>query len=98
MTYTAGPWQVVLGTSTGKKIITFAAVSKSRHNVAHVGGPDREANANLISAAPELLHSLNWLREILTHGSTHDARDIQDGLDAADASIAKATQQPMGDS
>jgi hypothetical protein len=56
--HTPGPWQAVEGKTTGRMVITPNARTKATRIVAHIGGPDRDANARLIAAAPELLEAL----------------------------------------
>jgi hypothetical protein len=48
------------------------------------------ANGRLISAAPDLLSALLWLRAFWRPGSGHDTREVKLALAAADTAIAKA--------
>lgn len=50
--HTAFPWNVEDGVTTGKKIIAPNA-AKSKRNVAHIGGPDREDNAAFLLRAAQ---------------------------------------------
>ena len=59
--HTPGPWVSGDGMTTGRLVSAPNVTAKARRNVAHVGGPDREANARLIAAAPDLLDALQNL-------------------------------------
>lgn len=59
---TETPWIVVRGSTAGCQVISESA-PKLRRNVASVGGPRRDANARLISAAPELLGALEGIMD-----------------------------------
>lgn len=65
-THTPGPW-VSPGTDGDDRVVC-AAMQGKRRTLAHVYGEDadaRDANANLIAAAPDLLAALEWLaREV----------------------------------
>lgn len=54
---TIGPWFAQPGTTTGQEVVAPNA-PKTRRVVARCGGSDREANACLIAAAPDLLTAL----------------------------------------
>lgn len=54
--HTPGPWQAIEGATTGRLVIA-PEQPKVRRNVAAVGGRNRDANADLIAAAPDLLKS-----------------------------------------
>lgn len=54
---TEGNWKVIDGKSSGKQVISESA-PKTRMNVASCGGQRRDENANLISAAPDLIEAL----------------------------------------
>ena len=102
--FTPGPW-IVLGNSVGGPAIYTADKSKAIADVrtcggVHVGGPQHpgtQANAHLISAAPDLLEALQlfvaWSEAERNHeGTTFWGRvDMLTALDAsASAAIAKA--------
>ncbi len=52
-----GPWIDQPGTTTGR-IVIAPDQPKVRKNIAACGGPNRDANARLIAAAPDLLAAL----------------------------------------
>lgn len=59
--FTPGPWEAGEGATTGCAVFASQPRTKRHRNVAAVGGPDREANARLIAAAPELYAALDRL-------------------------------------
>lgn len=69
----------------------FDTIAEVRMGSEDVAG-DVDANARLIAAAPELLAALRWLRAWWKPGSNHDTDEVQLGLAAADAAIAKSEQ------
>jgi len=87
--HTKGPWDSVQGSTTGRTVIATAS-TKARRNVAHVGGPDREANARLIAAAPDLLEALKIMTGLvlIKYGNLHE--DVNAEIAKADAAIVKA--------
>lgn len=52
--HTPGNWQDIKGKASGRIVVSLHQ-SRARRNVASCGGPDREANARLLAAAPDLL-------------------------------------------
>lgn len=86
--HTAGPWAVspLIGVKD-LGIINFYGSAVAR--ITDLDLPNREANARLIAAAPELLEALEEARNvILNHGE--DAMALMSALVMADAAIAKA--------
>lgn len=63
---TPGPWKPHSNPTSnyGLEVVADNAI-KAKRVVCRVGGPDREANARLIGAAPELLETLEDCREFL---------------------------------
>lgn len=82
--HTPGPWESINGyifPIKGEKICIMTAMGSK--------GSEREANARLIAAAPELLEALQSIIEI---GKRNTENPKYDGYyDAARAAIAKAT-------
>ena len=88
---TPGPWAIFRATQ-GPNILVVSVEDAKGRRIAHLwrDGAEREANACLIAAAPELLEALEWA---LSYAETL-ATD-EDGLDKACAAIAKARgEQP----
>lgn len=91
--HTQGEWTAIEGNMTGM-IVVAPDQAKIRYRVAACGGPNREANARLISAAPDLLEALHAVRSQFVqafeaHGLTlSDAQIEADNL--ARAAIFKA--------
>lgn len=88
-THTPGPWQL-----SGHEVIVknHGSVAIATTDIGMVATKEeREANARLISAAPELLSALEWALDRIEHTS-HPAAHVIDGLyfKAARAAIAKA--------
>ena len=83
---TPGPWSVA-----GKGTIRGPGQSVW---VAHVHWQNRDANARLISAAPDLLAALIGLGEAMRNFDGADARLMQPAALAARAAIAKAQGRP----
>ena len=102
MTYTPGPWVVIQ--PEANEIGQEMAVKHECYFVATVhdmGGPsgdtEREANARLIAAAPELLAELKSMKErfhmcCLTSGSDREYADL--AVAKAFALISKAEGRP----
>lgn len=90
--FTPGPWHYY--TFGGTEAIVFAPlVEKVSQPVAKVGyeRPDFEANAHLISAAPEMYEALKGLRELVQREvSGIDKRYWNSSIVAADKALAKA--------
>lgn len=85
-THTPGPWthhpeDNIITDASGRRLIEWQARSVS------VSVEERDANARLIAAAPELLEALAALIGCIDHGSDNPTLK----LDAARAAIAKAT-------
>jgi len=89
MSYTGGIWSVENGSTTGKKVVSLG-VPKNRRNVAHVGGPDRDSNARLISAAPELYEALIALMRFREPVEEEEWQGYRDAEESAIAAIRKA--------
>lgn len=85
--WTPGPWVEGVGLSTGKRVIAPKA-TKAKFNIAHVGGPDRDANSRLIASAPELFDALLALRNECSGGPRPAMLRLL--LAQADAALAKA--------
>ena len=83
--HTEGPWITRTGTTTGKEVVGKTPRGKD-YIVARCGGKDRQANANLIAAAPDLLAALESLTANLDEGDFISLTRI----DTAKAAIAKA--------
>ena len=90
--HTPGPWHVVCHTSEDGRIgpgDDWTVYGRNTtHAIAFEGGhnPHAEADARLISAAPDLLEAL-----IRLMGKTSDLQDALDAAKQARAAIAKAT-------
>lgn len=82
--FTKGPWTSGIGTSTGM-VVRANHEPKVRRNVASCGGMNREANAHLIAAAPDLYEALdrlvNWIWS--EHGMTDRVNDAVKALSKA---------------
>lgn len=84
--HTPGPWRNEPG------LIQDCIIGPDNRAVVAIydrGGPQGEANANLIAAAPDLLAAL---RELLPEGWDDGTMDHMPGVKAARLAIAKATQ------
>ena len=84
--HTPGPWDYAQGFSAGRKVVSLVGVAKARRVIAQCGGPDRDANARLIAAAPDLLR----VAELLVHWLDEEP-SAHKLCDAARAAIARAT-------
>ena len=60
--FTKGEWIATEGNTSGQEVICPSAV-KSNRRIARIGGPDRDANALLMSAAPDLYEALSCFVE-----------------------------------
>ena len=58
--HTPGPWTIEssVNSNYGCEVHSVAAKVKAKRVVCRLGGPDRNANARLIAAAPDLLSAL----------------------------------------
>ena len=89
MTHTPGPW-----TTDGPEVVSkkppaiIAEICYIGEKVAEVA--EREANARLISAAPDLLAALKLCAAVCS-GETMHKNGLIAALEAARAAIAKAT-------
>ena len=87
--HTPGPWvkaKYKVSTPSGGLIANTRSTGEA--------SSDDEANARLISAAPELLECLQWAMQTgrLNYvGRTNGNADYCDAVDRANAAIAKAT-------
>lgn len=100
--HTKGPWAAQDGLSAGREVIAIGATNKLKRRVASCGGPDRDANALLIAAAPDLLEAARSTLNAIDDEGKLTGRDdeyIYDCLGSAmsgayfsaRAAIAKAT-------
>jgi len=55
--HTPGKWITRKGLTSGKEVISPSS-PKTKQVIARCGGPDRDGNADLIAAAPDLLAEL----------------------------------------
>jgi hypothetical protein len=86
--YTPGPWRFdVFGLITQEGSDLHIA---QLHNKREEDFPSREANGNLIAAAPELLNALKWS----VNHAEECLGDYPELLDIAIALIAKAEGKP----
>ncbi len=110
-TFTTGPWEYGFPTLNGQEIreadCQVSAQGALIANVSHGaiypaephGSQQREANARLIAAAPELYEALDALSLVV--GLTafkHEGQraPLQDAVDAARAALAKARGESNG--
>ena len=92
--HTPGPW-VISSRYHSIGIAPDDGVSDGLATVFGIG-PQAEANARLIAAAPELLKALKQYREAIKDFAAHRGISLQDGViceadDLARAAIVKAT-------
>lgn len=81
---TSGPWKYVKSTSYH----SIVAENNGPCDIARIVNSNREANAHLIAAAPEMLEALLAARNSLVlNGLAHASRETLDKINAA---IAKA--------
>lgn len=94
--FTPGPWKAVLNTSPaaipGHLIKTNDSVERPIAALWEGGGtrgkPEQIANAQLISAAPELYEALVWLISSIPHHEGDD--NLTEPLAAAESALRKA--------
>ena len=90
--YTKGPWIVTARASDvgtrRNNIIAEDDSANGNFRICLTDGPDKEGNARLIAAAPELLEAL---QRILFEDSDKNERDRLNDRLLARAAIAKAT-------
>lgn len=74
--WTSGPWVAQAGTTTGMEVVA-PGQAKIRRTVARCGGRpvDREGNAHLISAAPDLYEALDDMLKRAPGSITQQAID-----------------------
>lgn len=72
--FTKGPWTSEVGTSTGMAVKANHE-PKVRRNVASCGGMNREANAHLIAAAPDLYEASEPFENIAEEEDTAGLRE-----------------------
>lgn len=87
--YTPGPWRVECGASYAYRVVASTKSRKSVKAVCQVGGffrEDREANAQLISAAPDLLEAC---KAVVSH---HQGQKSEIGM-MLQAAITKAERK-----
>lgn len=88
--FTKGPWTSGVGTSTGM-VVRANHEPKVRRNVASCGGMNREANANLIAAAPDMYEALEWLETYaMIQVDRHPDAEDNKGWRRIIAALAKA--------
>ena len=92
MTYTPGPWDREL-----RFVVPHNVDANNFHGIAKVYGPDREANARLIAAAPDLLAALERTNDLIhyhlgdpTQEDGWKNEEIHEAWLAARTAIAKA--------
>lgn len=90
-TFTPGPWSVEDGNTTGKKVVADKS-TKAKKNISHCGGPDRDSNARLIAAAPDMYDALWETIELSDRNLTEAGRtpECQRVYDIVRAALAKA--------
>lgn len=71
--HTPGPWSPCPGLAGYRFRIETMRSNNDCEPIAECKGPDREANARLIAAAPELLAALEEARDALRELSRHDS-------------------------
>ena len=82
--FTPGPW-LFSSYKSGNSVIV---IDGKEFDVATVNYPNRDANAHLIAAAPELYEALDALRaELFLHAEGNYFRPL---LDKAEIALAKA--------
>lgn len=88
--FTPGTWVVVDGNTSGKEVIC-PSTTKNKRRIARMGGPDRDANANLIAAAPELYVELwNTVQCLTDIVEGRDWGAIEEYICSAQTALAKA--------
>lgn len=85
--FTKGEWIATEGNTSGQEVICPSA-AKSKRRIARIGGPDRDANALLMSAAPDLYEALSDLISSLE--TEHVAVCLSQEIALARAALAKA--------
>jgi hypothetical protein len=87
LSYTPGPWNASWSNVVRDHYgVEIAAASHKAHP------QEREANARLIAAAPDLLAALRAIASHVPHKHTYPAAAVQDLQQLARAAIAKATK------
>lgn len=84
-THVPGPWTDHPGTTTGR-IVVAPDQPKVRRNIAACGGPNRDANARLIAAAPDMAKRLQQALDML---------ETFDGTEATCACIRKTLAKAL---
>ena len=91
--HTDGPWHITKD-KTAHQFVTLTKVRDSHEGVIAVMHVNEDANARLISAAPDLLaalkqayDTLGWAQHFLSHANK---QAIPDTLEIISAAIAKA--------
>lgn len=90
--HTAGPWvrnesEPFFVGADGSPVISTVTVGRYSDDCQHLSGPEQEANANLIGAAPDLLEALQLVWDTYGMDPSVDSSIWQ----TARAAIAKAT-------
>ncbi len=91
--HTPGPWKHDYTNSAKLTYVCISAVDGSNGNTCVIGqcaGPDNEANAKLISAAPDLLRALEMIVDSDMAQREEDEGEISTELSHARAAIEKA--------
>lgn len=99
--HTPGPWvfgrmpddsvKMILGGADRRYVATVKIHQSPRHMGAEAEA-EREANARLIAASPELLEATRWLRSALINSLLgKKVRDADEAISYAEKVISKAT-------
>ena len=86
--FTKGEWIATEGNTSGQEVICPSA-TKSKRRIARIGGPDRDANSRLMSAAPDLYEALDACLSLILNQEMQDGFESQEGH-MARAALAKA--------
>lgn len=86
--FTNGPWESIIGTSSGKEVVAPNA-NKGKYRIARCGGPDRDANSALIAAAPDLYEAIKSCLNFMENTESELGISLE-SADQARAALAKA--------
>jgi hypothetical protein len=95
--HTPGPWTVREGDGNYLWEVAGKTPRGKDRVICRPAGSDRQANARLIAAAPDLLAALHeqvLVNRMLMHDAGLDEQAILDGTAQARAAILKATGEP----
>ena len=94
MSYTKGPWffadDGTLGTVQDAAGRTIAQAQQISHRDRHTNHAERQANARLIAAAPDLLEACQITVKAVEDGFENAAMDFSEAMEKLKAAIAKA--------